>query len=309
MATTSTRSVLRSKDLLSLHELSSEAVGLVLDSAATIKRDYGPFRRSLDGMSVAMIFEKPSLRTRVTFDVGIAKLGGHAVYLDQSAQKLGEREAIKDFGRNLERWVDCVVARVYSQASLEELAAHCDKPVVNALSDRFHPCQALADFLTLRERFGRLEGLTLAYVGDGNNVCHSLLHAAALTGVRSKVITPAGREPAPDVVAWARSRGASVELSNDPAAVAGADAVYTDVWVSMGASGPKGGERIYEPYRVTEEMMAKAGPKAVFMHCLPAHRGQEVTDGVIDSPRSVVYDQAENRMHAQCALLHHMLAC
>lgn len=310
---------LKGRDFLSVTDVSPQQVRDLIDLAAHIKREPGAFRKSLDGKSVVVIFEKPSLRTRLSFDVGINRLGGHAVTLDHTQQRLGERETVADYGKNLERWCDAIVARVFKQTVLQEMADASRVPVINALSDRFHPCQSLADILTLKEhaeRAGRtLAGSTLAYIGDGNNVCHSLVHAAAMTGVRITVITPPGREAAKDVIAESRTLAGSKDAiieSNDPAAVKGCDAVYTDVWVSMG----QGEEthhtfKTFGKYQVNAELMAKAGRDgraALFMHCLPAHRGKEVTDEVMDSPSSIVYDQAENRMHAQNALLVRLLS-
>jgi ornithine carbamoyltransferase len=259
----------------------------------------------------------------MSFEVGIAKLGGHPIFMDHAAQRLGARESVRDYAKNLERWVECIVARVYSQAVLEEMAEAAKCPVVNALSDRFHPCQALADLFTLYERAGndaaRLRKLKLAYVGDGNNVCHSLIHCSTLLGVDTTVITPKGYAPAEDVVAdcqaFAKAAGSKFTLATNPTAIEGNDAVYTDVWVSMGQAGGVDEvtkrRKIFAKYQVNSELMEAAGKgrpsPAVFMHCLPAQRGLEVTDDVIDSPHSVVYDQAENRMHAQNALLHYML--
>lgn len=301
---------LRGKDLLTLASLSGVQIRLLMDLAANVKADVRSHSKAIEGKTAIMTFEKPSLRTKVTFEVGIQKLGGIAIYMDQSASKLGERESIKDYAKNLERWVDCIIARVFSQQALEELALHSRAPVINALSDRFHPCQALADVFTLRERLGTLAGARLAYVGDGNNVCHSLMHAATLLGVDMTVVTPPGRAPAADVAGecqrFAAVSGAKLAIGTDINLIAGHHAVYTDVWISMGAS-DKGGSEMFRPYQVNGELMAIAGrgmaTPAYFMHCLPAHRGMEVTDEVIDSAASIVYDQAENRMHVQNALL------
>lgn len=297
-------------DLLSVTDLNAGQILELFRTARAFKENPGAFRRALDGKHVVMLFEKPSLRTRMTFDVGIARLGGHSVYLDQGGQRLGEREAIKDYALNLERWVDAVVARVFSQEALEELARHAKIPVINALSDRFHPCQALADFFTLQERFGKLAGLKLVFIGDGNNVCHSLMHGAAILGVRMVVITPKGRGPAADVVEactrLAAASGATLEVSNEPGAVSGSDAVYTDAWVSMGQQAAHNTGEVFARYQVNRELMERAGPGACVMHCLPAHRGEEATDEVLDGPASLIYEQAENRMHAQNALLLHV---
>jgi len=277
--------------------------------AADVKAHPENYRTALAGRSFALIFEKPSLRTRVTFEVGIAGLGGSSIFLDHTASHLGEREPIADVAKCLERWVHGIVARVFSQQSLDELASNARVPVVNALSDRFHPCQALADFFTLEERFGGLRGLKFAYVGDGNNMCHSLLAAGARVGAHVRVATPAGYEPDPTIVAEAKraareSRG-KVEILRSPEdAVAGAQAVYTDVWASMGQEEEAAAREVaFAGYQISEELFAHAAPDAVFMHCLPAHRGLEVTDGMMDSPRSIVFEQAENRLHVQKAIL------
>ncbi len=304
---------LRGADLLSLTSLDERTVLSLFATAAAMKKDYGPYSRTLAGKSVILLFEKPSLRTRISFEVGIAKLGGHAIYMDHSGQRLGERESVTDYGKNLERWVSLIVARVFRHSVVSELASAARVPVINALCDLYHPCQALADYLTLWERHGRVRGLRVAYVGDGNNVCHSLMHGAAMLGAELVAITPKGHECDPEIVEGARALAAAgggrIVETTDPDAVAGVDAVYTDVWVSMGEAAHSASERKkFLKYQVNEGMMAKAGAGAVFMHCLPAKRGQEVVDGVMDGPVSVVYDQAENRMHAQCALMHHMFA-
>jgi ornithine carbamoyltransferase len=309
-------------DLLTLSTVSPAAVLDLFDTARQMKADLRPFRNTLDNKAVALLFEKPSLRTKVSFEVGVAKLGGHAIFMDHSAYRLGARESVRDYAKNMERWVECIVARVYQQAVLEEMAEVARPPVINALSDRFHPCQALADLFTLYERAGcdaaRLRTLRLAYVGDGNNVCHSLMHASTLLGVDTTIITPKGYAPAPDVVkdceAFALDAGSKLNVTTEVAAIESHDAVYTDVWVSMGQAGGVDEvtkrRKVFAKYQVSSDLMEKAGrarpAPAVFMHCLPAQRGLEVTDEVIDSPQSIVYDQAENRMHAQNALLRHM---
>ena len=300
-------------DLISVTDLSAESIAGLFDTAIAMKKDYAPFSKSLAGKNAILLFEKPSLRTRISFEVGINKLGGNAIYMDHSHSKLGERESVTDYGKNLERWVDLIIARVFRNSVVRELAEAARCPVINALCDLYHPCQALADFLTLREKRGNLHGLKLVYIGDGNNVCHSLMHGAALLGVNMIAITPKGREPNAEIarsameIAQKNGTGSTIRVSNDTDLVKGADALYTDVWVSMGESAHSASERKkFLKYQVNEELMAKAGPQALFMHCLPAKRGQEVTDGVMDSKASVVYDQAENRMHAQCALLYHL---
>ncbi len=296
-------------DLLTDQDLTCSDLELLFRLTDRIKSAPGSFARALAGKQLAMIFEKPSLRTRVTFEVAMTSMGGSAIYLDESRQRLGEREAIQDVARNLERWVDGIVARTFAHSTVCALAEHASVPVINALTDRWHPCQALADFFTLRERFGKLAGLRMSYVGDGNNVCHSLMATAAKLGVQFTVATPPGFEPNPEIVRVAQhdaqASSGSLRLCQDPLeAVGGAQAVYTDVWASMGQEAEAAArERAFAAYQVNETLMAAAGPHALFMHCLPAHRGQEVTDAVIDSPRSLVYDQAENRLHVQKALL------
>jgi len=297
------------RDLLADPDLTRDDLNLLFDLSERVKAAPGEYAQALRGKQLAMIFEKPSLRTRTTFEVGITSLGGFAVYLEHTKPRLGEREAIKDIARNLERWVNGIVARTFSHESVLELAANASIPVINALTDLYHPCQALADYFTLHEKFGDLKGLKLAFVGDGNNVCHSLMIQGAKLGISVHIATPPGYEPKPEALeaarAFAAETGATIEAFNDPMqAVAGAHAVYTDVWTSMGQEHAAHlRNQVFAPYRVTRELMAAADPGAFFMHCLPAHRGQEVTDEVIDSPQSVVYDQAENRLHAQKALM------
>ncbi|MBX3367895.1 MAG: ornithine carbamoyltransferase [Phycisphaeraceae bacterium] len=302
----------KATDLLTLDELGGEGVRQIFETAAAMKATPGEFRGVLSGKSVIMLFEKPSLRTRVSFEVGVARLGGHAMFYDHASVKIGERESVKDYAKNLERWVDCIVARVFKHSILEELAFYSSKPVVNALSDMHHPCQALADFFTLREHVGSDEALKLAYVGDGNNVAHSLILAGAMLGAHLTIVTPPGFEPQFDVLrgamAHAQKSGAKITVTNDVEAVEGHDAVYTDVWVSMGQASQQAFRlAAFQGYQVDAELMAlasKGRPRpAYFMHCLPANRNIEVTDEVIDSASSVVYDQAENRMHVQMALL------
>jgi ornithine carbamoyltransferase len=297
------------RDLVADRDLNRRDLELIFQLAERVKASPGAYAQALQGRQLAMIFEKPSLRTRVTFEVGMTSMGGYAIYLDHTKPRLGERESIQDIARNLERWVHGIVARTYAHASVVELAAHASIPVLNALTDLLHPCQALADFYTLSEKFGRLKGLKLAYVGDGNNVCHSLMISGAKLGVSLQIATPPGFEPKAEIVeearAIARKSGAKIHLLHDPVeAVAGVQAVYTDVWASMGQEYVAHlRAQVFAPYRVNDDLMAAADSSAVFMHCLPAHRGQEVTDSVLDSPRSIVYDQAENRLHVQKALL------
>ena len=310
MTTTLTLPVAVTKDLLTGAEWSPADARDLLQRTADIKARPAKFASTLKGKHIALIFEKPSLRTRVTFEVGIQSMGGFVVFLDHTQARLGERESIPDVARNLERWVQGIVARVYEQRVLDEMAATISIPVVNALSDKFHPCQALADYFTLQEKFGSLKGLKLAYVGDGNNVCNSLIFLAARLGVNLRIATPASYTPAEDVLADARrvakETKAKIELFSNPVeAVGGVQAVYTDSWTSMGFEAEERMRRqIFKSYQVNRKLMEQAGPDALFMHCLPAHRGQEVTDEVLDGPNSVVLQQSENRMYVQKAILH-----
>src|SRR5215472_14666029 len=301
-----------STDLLTGAEWSPAHTRELLHLSADIKARPVRYASTLHGKFIALIFEKPSLRTRVTFDVGIQSMGGAVVFLDhtQASASLGARESIADVARNLERWVHGIVARVYQQRVLEEMAANANIPVINALSDKFHPCQALADFFTLEEKFGNLRGFKLAYVGDGNNVCHSLIFLAARLGVHLRIATPADYAPLPEVVSEgkrvARETKAKIELLTDPReAVSGVQGVYTDSWTSMGFEAEEQVRKgVFAAYQVNTELMAEAAPDAVFMHCLPAHRGCEVTNEVLDGKQSVVLDQSENRMYVQKAILH-----
>lgn len=296
-------------DLLTGMEWPAATVRDLLNLAADVKAAPDRYRAALAGRYLAMIFEKPSLRTRTTFDIGVQSLGGGAVFLDHTTMRLGERESIQDVAKNLERWVHGIVARTFTQSTIEELAEHASIPVINALSDRYHPCQAFADFFTLEERFGGVRGLKLAYVGDGNNVCHSLLLAGARLGAHVRVATPKGYEPAADVVAEARraareTRGKIELFHSAQEAAEGAQAVYTDVWASMGQEEEtEARAKIFAPFQVNKALMKLAATDAVFLHCLPAHRGWEVSAEVMESPRSIVYDQAENRLHVQKTIL------
>jgi ornithine carbamoyltransferase len=298
------------KDLLSIHDLTPAEFQAILDLADGMKATPQRYARVLERKTLAMIFEKPSLRTRVTFEAGMTQMGGHAIYLAPSDIQLGSRESIPDVARNLERMVDLIMARTFSHETVVQLAKHSRIPVINALSDYSHPCQALADFQTLRETHQDLRRVKLCYVGDGNNVCHSLLFAAAKCGAALTVACPAGFEPRQDVVNLAREdareTGAALRIVHDPSeGVTGANAVYTDVWASMGQEAEtESRARVFRPFQVNEALMAKAEPGARFLHCLPAHRGWEVTDGVADSTASVIFQQAENRLHAQKAVLH-----
>ena len=296
-------------DLLSIQDLTPEDIRLIFRVAGRIKKAPDEFALSLKGRTLAMIFEKPSLRTRVTFDVGMTSMGGQALFLDHSDAKLGERESIRDVARNLERWVHGIVARTYKNRSVVELAEHARIPVINGLTDLLHPCQALADYFTLAERLSLHSGVKLCFVGDGNNTCHSLILGAARLGIHLSVASPAGYEPNPEIVrqamCTAADTGATITILRNPReAVRGANAVYTDVWASMGQEAEtEDRAAVFAGYQVNSQLMELAGGEALFMHCLPAHRGYEVAPQVIDSPQSVVYDQAENRLHVQKALL------
>src|SRR5215470_1221010 len=281
-------------DLLTGAEWSPAHSRELLAITSDIKANPGRYAETLRGRFLALIFEKPSLRTRVTFEVGIQSMGGHVVFLDHTQARLGERESIADVARNLDRWVQGIVARVYEQRVLEQMAANISIPVINALSDKFHPCQALADFFSLEEKFGSLRGFKLAYVGDGNNVCHSLIFLAARLGVNLRIATPANYAPEPEVLAEVkravRETRAKIELFTDPReAVTGAQGVYTDSWTSMGfEKEEKVRNAAFAPYQVNAELMSLAAPGAVFMHCLPAHRDSEVTSEILDGPQSIV---------------------
>lgn len=304
---------LKHKDLLSIAQLSGVEIENLFGTAAAFKAKPQTFLHALEGKTIVLLFEKDSLRTLVSFEAGMAKLGGKAVYMDHRQARIGVREPIRDYAKNLERWVDAIVARTYEHSTISELAKDARIPVINALSNFEHPCQALADFFTLQEHFGGLQGLKLAYVGDGNNVAQSLLLGAAVLGVEITVITPPKYEPAKAVVDQAkliaRETGAAIQVTNDMKAVAGHNAVYTDTWISMGQEA-EADQRLakFKGYQVTSSVMKAASADSVFMHCLPAHRGQEVAADVIDSERSIMYDQSENRMHVQNALLLHLLA-
>lgn len=294
---------------LSVDDLAPSELAALLDLADAVKADPVPYRDRLAGSSVALVFEKSSTRTRVSFEVGVAELGGHPLALSRADLQLGRGETIEDTGRVLSRYVDAVVLRTFEQERLEALAAAATVPVVNALSDFEHPCQALADLLTIRERSGTLEGRVLAYLGDGNNVAHSLLLAGAKAGMTIRIATPPGFEPIPQVIERARTvaseTGGAVEVGHDPTgAAAGAHVLYTDVWASMGQE-EEADERalVFPAYQLDQKLVGAAAPDVVVLHCLPAHRGQEITDEVIDGPRSAVWDQAENRLHTQKALL------
>jgi len=297
------------RDFLSIDDLFSEELLHLIDLASRVKADKASAAQALSGCSVAMIFEKPSTRTRVSFEVGIAEAGGTPIVLSAADMQLGRGETVEDTGRVLSRYVDAIVLRTFEQEKLELLAEAGDAVVINALSDYEHPCQILADLLTITEHKGGLEGLTLTYLGDGNNVTHSLLLGCAKVGMNVVAATPPGYEPIPQVVERAREiaaeRGSSVTVTNDPLEGAtGADVLYTDVWASMGQEAEAEARKLVFPaFILDERVIAAANPDVLVMHCLPAHRGEEISAGAIDGPNSVVFDQAENRLHSQKALL------
>ncbi len=300
---------LAGRDLCSIADLSVDEMAALMELTHAVKNHPEDFRHALDARQMILFFEKASLRTRVTFEAAINTLGGSAVFVDQTQSPLGERESLADMAHNVERWMSVMVLRTYAHDTITEMAEHSRIPVINALSDLEHPCQAITDFFTIEERFGSAEGIRFTYVGDGNNVCHSLMLAAAQLGAHCTVATPKTFGPKLEIIhkaiEIAESTGGSITLTSDPIkAVNGADAVYTDVCTSMGFEHEATRRApIFKPYQVNEELMARAQPHAIFMHCLPAHRNAEVTDAVLDGPQSVVFDQAENRMHAQKALL------
>ena len=300
---------MKATDLISIHDLAGTEVLEVLDLALRVKGEPRAYSQALPQKTLAMIFEKPSLRTRVSFETGMTQLGGHAVNLGPSDISMGKRESVADIARTLSGMADGIMARTFSHQAIVDLARHSEVPVINGLSDHLHPCQALADFLTVREVFGRCEGIRLAYVGDGNNVAHSLMYAGAKLGAHVSVATPREYAPDPDVVARAledaASSGGSIAVGNDVAkAVASADVIYTDTWASMGQESEHDERvKVFRPYQVNASVMARASGRAVFMHCLPAHRGEEVTEEVFESKASVVFQQAANRLHAQKAIL------
>jgi len=297
------------RHMLSLADYTPAEIAGLLALSADVKANPDRYRTALQGKTLAMIFQKSSTRTRVSFEVGMFQLGGHALYLSGNDIQIGRGETISDTAKVLSRYVDGIMARVFAQADVDGLTAGT-VPVINGLSDLLHPCQVLADLLTIQEHKGRLEGLALAYVGDGNNMAHSLINGGVRTGVAVRIASPEGYEPDPAIVDAGRAAGGSVEVMRDPAAaVAGADVVYTDVWASMGQEAEHAARlKLFSAYQVNEALFAKAKPDAIFLHCLPAHRGEEVTDGVVDHDRSVVFDEAENRLHTQKAVMLHLMA-
>ncbi|HUG56344.1 MAG TPA: ornithine carbamoyltransferase [Candidatus Limnocylindrales bacterium] len=304
----------RLRHFVSLADLGPEELARLLDDADALKRERVPPDRPLRGRSLAMIFEKPSLRTRLSFEIAAVELGGHATYLSPAEVGLGRRESVADVARVVSRYVHLVVLRTFSHETIEEFARWSSIPVINGLSDLSHPCQGLADLMTMRERKGDLRGVVAAYVGDGNNVCHSLVLGASLSGMTLRVATPEGYGPPRRTrelaLKLARQTGARIELGADPAAaVRGADVVYTDVWTSMGQEQEyERRRRAFTGYQVNAQLLALAKADAIVMHDLPAHRGEEITDEVIDGPQSAVFEQAENRLHAQKAVLRWLVA-
>jgi ornithine carbamoyltransferase len=296
-------------DFLSIRDFTPQQIRHLLDLGLQIKAMPAAYASALRGKTLAMIFEKPSLRTRVSFDVGIHQLGGFALYLSPAEINLGRRESVFDVAKNLERMVQGIMIRTFDHEIVERMAEHAAIPVINGLTDYSHPCQAMADYLTIFEVKGKLTGLKIAYIGDGNNVAHSLMFAGAQLGAKVWIATPARFEPKVDAIRWARERAAQTggrcTITNDPReAVSGADVVYTDAWTSMGLeSEAEARRKVFPPYQVNSALFGQAKPDAIFMHCLPAHRGEEVTDEVIDSRHSVVFQQAENRLHVQKAIL------
>lgn len=303
--------MLNGRDFISMDDLTPDEIRAVLERSSDLKRRLraGESPPALAGKTLAMIFEKPSLRTRVTFEVGMRQLGGYAIYLSPQDIQLGTRESVPDVARNLSRWVNGIMARTFAHRTVQDLAEYATVPVINGLSDLEHPCQILGDLLTIQDHARRLNGVRVAWVGDGNNVCHSLLLAGGKVGMHLAVATPSGYEPANEIVSRARSlagkSGGSISVGRDPReAVRGADIIYTDVWVSMGQEA-KRAERLkaFAGFQVDSALVRAAGPQVKVMHCLPAHRGEEITDEVLDGPQSIVLDQAENRLHAQKGLL------
>lgn len=301
------------KDFLSIRELERADFEMLFKLTDRMKKNPKAFYAALRGKNLALLFQKPSVRTRVSFQAGMSQLGGGTVYMDPQEMPLGERESIKDVARVISRYCHVVVLRTHLHSDCEEFAKYATVPVINGLSDRFHPCQTLADLFTIRERFKKLEKINIAYIGDGNNVLNSLLYGVAKTGANLAIATPRGYEPSEEILRdlklIAKETGSKITLSNNPfTAIKNAHAVYTDVWVSMGQEKQRDQRvRDFQPFQVNAAIISKAPKDAIFMHCLPAHRGEEITDDVIESPRSAIFDQAENRLHTQKALLQILL--
>ncbi|WP_041284734.1 ornithine carbamoyltransferase [Desulfoscipio gibsoniae] len=307
----SIQETLKGRDMLSLHDFTPQQIAFMLDFAAQLKRmqKQGEPHALLQGQTLGMIFQKSSTRTRVSFEVGMYQLGGHALFLSSNDLQLGRGESIADSGRVLGRYLDGIMIRTFAQSDVEELAEYASVPVINGLTDLLHPCQILADLLTVQEHKGRLAGLKMAYVGDGNNICHSLLYGCAKTGLHISVASPEGYLPREEIVAAARQdaleTGASVTITTRPEeAVSGADVLVTDVWASMGQESEQQARmKVFAPYQINDRLAALAAPDYIFLHCLPAHRGEEVAAEIIDGPHAVVFDEAENRLHAQKAVM------
>jgi ornithine carbamoyltransferase len=302
------------RHLVDLAEYSREDISSLLDLAAKMKADPGAYRSALSGKTLGMVFEKPSTRTRVSFEVGIYQLGGYGLYLGRNDLQIGRGESIPDTARVLSRYLDGIMARTFRHDTITALAEHGSVPIINGLSDLLHPCQALADYQTIREHKGALDGLKVCYVGDGNNVLHSLVNAGVKLGCHMHYACPEGYDPDPTVMGAAqdeaKKRGVDLVAHRDAhEAVRGVDVIYADVWTSMGQEGEESARNtIFEPYQINEALVADADPNYLFMHCLPAHRGEEVTDAVCDSPNSVIFDEAENRLHAQKAVMLTLMA-
>ncbi len=294
------------RHFLDLSAVSAEDLRVIMDDAHSRKQatKAGTAKKPLEGKMLAMIFEKPSTRTRVSFDVGMRQLGGETLFLSGTEMQLGRAETIGDTAKVLSRYVDAIMIRTTDHRRLMELAEHATVPVINGLTDDTHPCQIMADIMTFEEHRGPVKDKTIAWTGDGNNVLHSLIEGSARFGYKMRMATPFGSEPSDKFLNWARNNGGDILMMHEAEqAVAGADCVVTDTWVSMNQEHRARGHNIFQPYQVNAELMKKAAPDALFMHCLPAHRGEEVTDEVIDGPQSVVFDEAENRLHAQKAVL------
>ena len=300
---------MKGRDFISINDFTSDEILKILEKARDIKTHPQNYRKTLEGKTLAMIFEKPSLRTRVTFETGMTQMGGHAIYLAPSDAQLGKRESVPDVARNLERWVDIIMARTFAHQTVVDLAKWANIPVINALSDYSHPCQAMADYLTIQEVYGSFKNRKIAYVGDGNNVANSLLFGAIKVGMNISIVTPEGFEPNKDVVeksrADAKLNGVTISIVNDPKeGLKDSDVIYTDVWASMGQEAEaQERKKLFKDYQVNKRLMSLAKKEAIFMHCLPAHRGDEVTDEIADSDKSVIFQQAENRLHAQKAIM------
>jgi len=296
------------RDLLSIRDLTGAEISDLISRAQRMKRELagGTLNRSLSGKIVGLVFVKPSTRTRVSFEAAVYRLGGQAIFMTAQDTQISRNEPLADMARVLERYIDAIVIRTFGQEEVEELARHASIPVVNALTDHSHPCQVLADLLTIKEKLGSLDDLTVAWIGDGNNVANSWIYASALLGFTVNLACPAGYEPDKSVLAWAaaRGKGKAVLMSDAVKAVSGADVLYTDVWASMGQEAEAASRRrAFQDFQINSDLLAAAPPHAIVLHCLPAHRGEEITDEVLEGPRSVVFDEAENRLHLQMALL------